>query len=160
MSTRSSSSASSATPSQGQLSDALYQSLETALTRQCARRYNVGIVLRCPKEATEDDPELKVRVECPGLTQMPVRLTVSHAGGNVYDVTCSVEEGDSHRFSYSLPGRTEAQVSCASHVGEDLATFLRGELERRLGRMLLRSSAASPRDDETEPREETGAPGD
>jgi hypothetical protein len=146
MSTRSSCNASfSPEPSRAHLSSVLYRSLETALTRQCARRYNVGIVLRCPKEASEDDPELKVRVECPGLTQMPVRITVSHAGGNVYDIICNVEEGDTHRFSYSLPGRTKTQRSCAPHLGEELATFLRGELERRLGRILLQSPAAPPR---------------
>lgn len=147
MSTRSSNSASfSSTSSPAQLSTILYRSLESALARQCVRRYNAEIELRCLREATEENPELKVRVSCPGLTQMPVRLTVSHAGGNVYDVVCSVAEGDTHRFSYSLPERTGApRLSSTPHLGEELATFLRGELERRLGRILLQRSAVPPR---------------
>lgn len=84
-------------------------------------------------------------VECPGLTQMPVRLTGAHPGGNVYDVVCRVEEGGSHRFSYSLPGRTGAQLSCMAHVSEEVATFLRAELEQRLGRILLQNSDGASR---------------
>lgn len=136
---------SSSDASLSEIASVLYRSLETALTRQCAQRYNTGIVLRCLAEASEDVPEMRIRVDCRGLTEMPVRLAVGHAGGNVYDVTCSVEGGDSHRFSYSVPGQSASRVACAPHLGEEIATFLRGELERRLGRILLQSPAAPPR---------------
>lgn len=86
-----------------------------------------------------------MHVECPGLTQMPARLTIAHAGGNVYDVGCTVDGGASHRFSYSLPGTAGSQLSCMAHVAEEVATFLREALERRLGRILLQRSDAPPR---------------
>lgn len=147
-------------PSVSQLAAGLVRELETALTQQCARGYDAGVSVHPLTGPSEEAPGATFRIDCRGLVQLPVRLRVSHAGGNVYDIVCSVEDGETHRFSYSLPGTGGPRRTGMPHLAEEIATFLRDELERHLGRMLLRSSAASPRDDETEPREETGAPGD
>jgi hypothetical protein len=76
---------------------------------------------------------------------MSVRVVVTHVGGNVYDVLCAVEDGGSRRFSYSRPGEGGTAVSYAPALGEKVATFLLGELEKRLGRMLLKGPARPPR---------------
>ena len=143
MSTRSSSKPPPSRLTHSQLSEALYRTLKVALDRQCATRYNVGIELRCLETSSEGEVEVKLCVECNGLTQMPVRLSGIHVGGNVYEIVCCVEGGASHRFSYSLPVPTGAQLSCMSHVSEEVAAFLREELERRLGRLLLQRSGSS-----------------
>lgn len=138
-------------PSLSQLASKLFRCLETALSRQCANRYNAGVSLRCLDEATEDDPSLKIRVECHGLAEMPAHLRLSHTGGNVYDIVCRVIDGDTHRFSYSLPGPHGPRKACMPHLAKELAIFLREELERYLGRVLLQSPEA-PTGDETPTR--------
>lgn len=147
MSTRSSRTPPSSKLTQSQLSAALYRHLETAFDRQCDARYDADVAL---DRVEASAGEVTMCVECKGLTHMPVHLTTAHAGGNVYDVTCSVDGGDSHRFSYSLPGAAGAQLSCMAHVSEEVATFLREELERWLGRVLLQRSSpprSAPRAD-------------
>lgn len=127
-----------------EFSDVLYQSLSKTLAKQCARRYDVTVTIPRQAAQSEDDSELRVEVQCAGLIQMPVRLTVRHAGGNIYDVRCTVEEGSSHRFSHSLPAETKSSLSYDPYLGQEIATFLREEMEKRLGRLLLQSPAAPP----------------
>ena len=121
----------------------LYRSLESALTKQCARRYDAGLRLRCGR-VSSDGTKMRIHLHCRGLAQMPVRVVVSHVGGNVYDVLCAVEDGSARRFSYSRPGEGGTSLSYAPALGEKVATFLLGELEKRLGRMLLKGPTRPP----------------
>lgn len=75
---------------------------------------------------------------------MPVRLSIRRAGGTIYNVRCTVDDEASHRFSYSLPDETDTTLSYDPYLGEEIATFLREELEKRLGRLLLQSPAGPP----------------
>ena len=126
------------------IAEVLYRSLEAALVRRCARDYDAGIVLR-RQHGNGEATKLKVQVYCRGLAQMPVRVVVTHVGGTVYDLLCAVEGGGTRRFSYSRPPDGATAVSVAPALGEKVAAFLLGELERRLGRMLLKGPARPPR---------------
>lgn len=126
------------------ITDVLYRSLESALVKQCARRYDAGVRLQ-RERVSSDGTKMRIRIHCRGLAQMPVRVVVTHVGGNVYDVLCAVEDGGSRRFSYSRPGEGGTELSYAPALGEKVATFLLGELEKRLGRMLLKGPVGPPR---------------
>jgi len=128
----------------------LYRPLETALTQQCAQRYNAGLVLQCLEmrqieESPNDVSLMRVQVHCRGLTQMQARLFVTCMDTGGHDVLCTVKDGRTHRFSYHLPGDTAPSERELGPLAQDLATFVRRELENRLGRMLLRSPARPPR---------------
>jgi hypothetical protein len=130
---------------------ALYRSLEAALTRQCAHEYDTGVTIQCRDEPTEEAPELSLRIDCPGLVQMPARYTVTHAGGNVYEVSCAVEddasdETFSRRFSYSVPiQETETEIVRLPTLGKKVATFFRHELEKHVGRHILQNPLSPSR---------------
>lgn len=119
-----------------QPTDILYRSLKTAITKECTGRHDTDVRLR--RQDDSDDSTLHVELDC-SLLQMSVRIHVTHTGGNVYDICCSVEDGPSSRFSYSLPtyegeGTVLSRAPC---LGEKLASFLLDELEQQLGRLLL-----------------------
>lgn len=126
------------------LAEVLRKSLETALAGQCAQRYDAEVSVQILDISSDETLKMRLQVQCRSLTKMPVKLTLKPAGGNIYDVLCTVEDGNSHRFSYSLPGPTETKLSHAPYLGQELATFLREELEKRLGRLLLQSPARRP----------------
>ena len=143
------SSSSSEAPS-GRVARLLFQTLVTELTQQFAERYDAGIVLQCPElrriEESPDDVSLMVvRLYSRGLTTMRARLLVTCMEKSGYDVLCTVEDGQTHRFSYHLPGPSTPTSRQLVPLAQDLATFLRRELENRLGRLLLRSPARPPR---------------
>jgi hypothetical protein len=143
------SSSSSEAPS-GRVARILYQTLVTELTQQFAKRYDAGVVLQCPElrhiEESPDDVSLMVvRLYSRGLTTMRARLLVTCMNRSGYDVLCTVENGQTHRFSYHLPGSETPAPRQLVPLAQDLATFLRRELENRLGRLLLRSPARPPR---------------
>lgn len=134
----------SSEPPSPRFSSVLYGSVDRALRRQCARRYNAGIILRQVRTTSNDESTVRLLVESRGLLQMRVRLRIRPAGGNICDVRCTVDDGASHRFSYSLPDETDSTLSYDPHLGKEIATFLREELEKRLGRLLLQSPAGPP----------------
>jgi hypothetical protein len=121
----------------------VYHGLETALTRQFARRYDTGLLLRLV-DRSEDGRTMSVRVDCRGLMRMSVEFAVTHAAGNMYDVLCTVENEAVRRFSYSRPRRAGPGLSDAPYLGREIATFLVDQFEKRLGRRLLRRPAAPP----------------
>jgi hypothetical protein len=131
-------------PAPDRLTDVLYRSLESALIKQCARRYDAGMGLRRDR-VSADGTKMRMHLRCRGLARMPVRVVVTHVGGNVYDVLCAVEDGGARRFSYSRPGEGGTRLSYAPALGEKVATFLLSELEKRLGRMLLKGPTRPPR---------------
>lgn len=127
-----------------EFSEVLYQSLQKELAKQCGRRYKATVTVHRQDTNSKDGSELRIQVQCEGLINMPVRLSVSHAGGNIYDVRCSVDDGASHRFSHSIPAETKSTLSYDPYLGSEIATFLREQLEKELGRRLLQSAAAPP----------------
>ena len=140
------------------IAEVLYRSLEAALIRRCARDYDAEIVL-LREGGGEDGTKLQMQVRCRGLTRMPVRVVVTHVGGTIYDVLSAVEKGGTRRFSYSRPPDGATAVLNAPALGEKVAAFLLGELERRLGRMLLKGPTRPPRPaSSTGPRDERIAP--
>lgn len=144
MSTSTCSSPSSCAPP-SRVAVALYRSLEAELIRQCAREYDTGVAIQCREEPPEEAPELSLRIDCPGLVQMLARCTVTHAGGNVYEVNCAVEDDASEeifsrRFSYSVPIRkAETELVRLPALGKKVATFFRRELEKHVGRHILQN---------------------
>lgn len=119
-----------------QPADILYRSLKTGITQECAGRHDADVRLR--RQDDSDASTLHVELDCSHL-QMSVRIHVTHTGGNVYDIVCSVEDGPSSRFSYSLP-TFQGEGTVLSHapcLGQKLATFLLDELEQQLGRLVL-----------------------
>ena len=84
-------------------------------------------------------------VQCRGLMEMSVEFEITHVGGNMYDVLCTVENEAARRFSYSRPRYTGAVLPRTSYLGREIATFLLDQLEKRLGRLLLRSPSVPPR---------------
>jgi hypothetical protein len=130
----------------------LYRALETALTKQFAQRYDAGVLLQCPElrrvEASPNDVSvLVVHLHCRGLTTMRARLLVTCLSSSDYDVLCTVADGNTHRFSYHLPGSSTPSPHQLVPLAQDVATFLRRELENRLGRLLLQSPARPPREE-------------
>lgn len=139
--------------SSGRVARTLYQSLVTELTQQFKRRYDAGIVLQCPElrcvEESPDDVSLMVvQIYSRGLTTMRARLLITCMDNSGYDVLCTVEDGRTHRFSYHLPGYEKPSSRQLVPLAQDLTTFLRRELENRLGRLLLQSPARPPRQEQ------------
>jgi len=130
----------------------LYRALETKLTQQFAQRYNAGLLLQCPElrrvdESPNDVSVLVVHLYCRGLTTMRARLLVTCMDSSGYDVLCTVKDGTAHRFSYHLPGHSPPSAHQLGPLAQDVAAFLRRELENRLGRLLLQSPARPPREE-------------
>ena len=123
--------------------DVVYHGLEAALTRQFARRYDTGLLLRLV-DRSEDGRTMTVRVDCRGLMRMSVEFAVSHVGGNMYDVLCTVENEATRRFSYSRPVHAGSGLAQAPYLGREIATFLLDQFEKRLGRRLLLRRSATP----------------
>lgn len=138
MSSRSASQGTSIPSSVRRIPDVVYRSLETSLTLQGRRRHGVDAALERVDPASTDQP-MQIRVGDEDQLQMAARIRVSHVGNNVYDVRCTVEEGPSRRFTYSLPERAGTVLSRAPCLGRKLGTFLLDELEREIGRRHLRS---------------------
>lgn len=125
-----STSSSPSIPSPLRVATALYRSLEAQLTQQCAREYDAGVVVQCITEPTKENPELRFWIDCPKLTQVPVRCTVIHVGGPLYEVDCAIEGGSSQRFSESVPAQPQTEPVRIPALGKNIATFFRHELEK------------------------------
>ena len=136
--------------SSDRLAAALYRVIEGTMIRECAERYDASLLLRyldllTVTTAPTDTSVLRLRVDCRGLTTMTARMTVTRRPGGTFDVLCTVPDGNTHPFSYHCPGRTDTTEPPGTLVlGRDIATFLRTELENRLGRLLLQSPARPP----------------
>lgn len=124
------------------VANVIYRSLESAVTEQCNRHHDVDVTVD-RLEQTEADQPLRIRLAYPGHGQMTARIIIRHAGGNVYDVHCEVEEDASRRFTYSRPRRSGTTLSRAPDLGRKLGTFLVDKLEQHLGRRLMSTGEQS-----------------
>lgn len=124
--------------------EVVHRSLETALTRQCAQRYDAHVVLRRLSEPSDNPSEMPLRLDCQGLSQLSARIVATHVGDHIYDVRCVLNDKASRRFSYGLSRKSGRGLSPAPELGRKLASFLLDELEKRLGRHLLQRSVCFP----------------
>lgn len=125
-----------ASSSSRRIADVVYRSLKTAIKQQCTRRHAEGVKLR-RLNRTSANRLMRLQLGCRDLVQMAVRVTVTHAGDNVYDIVCKIEDGPSRRISFGLPAGAGTALSRAPCLGQKLGHFLLGELEQRLGRRSL-----------------------
>jgi hypothetical protein len=141
-------SSSSSNASSYRLAAALYRVVESAMSTEFEEQYDAHLLFHRlvleEEQGALNKSTMRLRIDCRGLTEMPAQITVTETGDTAYDVLCTVQNGSSHRFSYCLPSEATSSVSCAPYLGRDLASFLRTELENRLGRLLLRSAARPP----------------
>lgn len=124
------------------VANVIYRSLESAVTEQCSRHHDADVTVNRLERTAEDQP-LRIRIVCPEQGQMTARIIIRHAGGNVYDVHCEVEEDASRRFTYSQPRRSGTALSRAPYLGRKLGTFLVNKLEQHLGRRLMSTGEQS-----------------
>lgn len=131
------------------VANTLFSAIKSGLTQQCLDRYDAAVEVRRLRveQAASRQSLMMVQVVCRGLTQLNGRLHVTCQRGGAYDVLCAVSDGATHRFTYHLPDREPPSRRQLVPLAEDIATFLRGELERRLGQLLLQSPAGPPRSD-------------
>ena len=99
------------------IAEVLYRSLESALVRRGARDDDAGLVLR-RDPGRGKGANLQMQLHCRGLYHVPVRVAVTYVGGTIFD------------------GATA--LSYAPVLGEKVAAFLLGEVEKRLGQMLIK----------------------
>lgn len=132
-------------PSSQQLAGRLYRSLETSLTRVCARRYKTGVLLRCtefqkgpatPDTGVEESSEMHIRIEYRDLVQMKVHLRVTALGENRYEIQCGIAEGHSCQFVHRWPEDVDTVLSWTSSLGQSLTAFLLKEVDARIGRFI------------------------
>jgi hypothetical protein len=112
------------------------RSVESALAVLCRRRYDAEVTVKRLDRTATDQP-IRLRLECADQIEMDTQIRVSHVGGNVYDVRCTVPDGSSRRCTYSVPG-SGTTLSPAPELGRTLGTFLLDELERQIGSRHLR----------------------
>jgi hypothetical protein len=112
------------------------------MKQQCARRYDEAVTLHRLDRAAASEL-MRLRIECRDVVRVHVSVTASHVGGNVYDITCEVEDGPSRQVTYALPAGAGTALSWAPGLGQKLGRFLLDELERHLGRLSLSGNEPS-----------------
>jgi hypothetical protein len=121
-----------------QITDVLTESLKQAFNEVCPKRYGAPLILR-----RIDDPDTPDRVsfglEGSDAITLQIHVTISHVGGNVYDIGTQVEEGPVRRFTYSEPDASGSSLSIAPYLGKKIAKHILDEVEQRLGKQILRA---------------------
>lgn len=119
----------------------LYRRLEAGLTKQCGRCYGLGVVFRCVELRSlfggfnTEASLMRIRIECADYVQMLIRLRVSKVGDGLFDIFCTVEDGDRDWASrHSLAPRPGRPSKWGSVLDSGLLVFLMDEVEDRLGR--------------------------
>jgi hypothetical protein len=121
------------------ITEVLSQSLEQAFDEVCPKRY--GAPLEFQRIDDPSDPQtVTFGIEGPGTIPLEIHVTVTHVGGNVYDIAAQVEgDGPVRRFTYSEPADSGSSLSIAPYLGKKIATHVLDEVEQRLGKKLLRT---------------------
>jgi hypothetical protein len=119
-----------------QITDVLTKSLQDAFEKECPERYGRPLSLQQAEPPSEDG--ISCRITGSEAVDLSIRVTVSHVGGNVYDIGTQVEDGPVRRFTYSEPGASGSSLSIAPYLGKKIARHLLDEVERHLGKQMLR----------------------
>ena len=121
-----------------QIADVLYQSLTEAFNEVCPERYGAPLTITRVDESP-NAPTVSFQVEGAEAVSLPIHVTVSHVGGNVYDITTQVEDGPERCFTYSEPDSSGSPLSIAPYLGKKIARHLLDEVEQQLGKTLLQN---------------------
>ena len=121
-----------------QIADVLGESLKTAFDEVCPERYGTILNIRRIDEPLNSSA-VSFEVVGAGQVSLQIDVTMSHVGGNVYDIITQVEDGPERCFTYSEPGASGSSLSIAPYLGRKIARHLLDEVEQQLGRALLRN---------------------
>lgn len=121
-----------------QITEVLSQSLKNAFDDVCPERYGAALTLE-RMESPSDPQQVSFRIHGPETLSLSIHTTVSHVGGNVYDITAQVEDGPAHCFTYSEPEGSGSSLSLAPYLGNNIANHLLDDVEQQLGKRLLRN---------------------
>lgn len=124
------------------ITDVLAESLKKAFDEVCPERYGGPLILE-RVAPTSDAPTVSFRLNGGIPRPLQLHVTVSHVGGNVYDIATQVEDGPLQRFTYSAPDSSGSSLSLAPHLGKKIARHLLNEVEQRLGKSILRNEMMS-----------------
>lgn len=116
------------------IAEVLAQSLPGALDTLSTQRYGGPL----PGQLPDASPPVGYRLTPPDLPPLEATFTIRHVGGNVYDVEARVDGRAVQSFCYCLPEPAPLLVPSSPRLARDVAAFLLDELERQLGRDLLR----------------------
>jgi len=119
------------------ITDVLSKSLEQAFDEVCPKRYGAPLKLRRLDDPS-DSQTVTFGINGPNSIALQIHVTVTHVGGNVYDIAAQVEEGSVRRFTYSEPASSGSSLSIAPYLGTKIARYVLDEVEQRLGKILLR----------------------
>ncbi len=121
-----------------QITEVLSKSLEKAFREVCPKRYGASLELR--RTETPSNPQsVFFRIDGPPSISLEIQVTITHVGGNVYDIATQVEDGRVRRFTYSEPASSGSSLSIAPYLGKKIANHILDEVEQRLGKELLRN---------------------
>lgn len=124
-----------------QITDVLARSLKTAFDEVCPERY--GRPLSIQRIDTDDEHTVVFHIHGPKAITIPVHVTVSHVGGNVYDIGTQVQDGPIQTFTYSEPDSSGSSLSLAPYLGKKIARHVLNEVEQSFGKILLRKQIKS-----------------
>jgi len=127
-------------PPSVRIADALAGSLPEVLDTLSAERYGGPL----PFRPVISSPPVRCRLAPPeDLPPLESTFTIRHGGGNVYEVEGRIDGRPARSFRYCLPDPAPLLVPAAPRLTREVATFMLDELERRLGRNLLRQALVS-----------------
>jgi hypothetical protein len=124
-----------------QITDVLAQSLQQAFDDVCPKRYGTQLVLTRADDAASPKT-VTFTIDGPDAITLAIHVKVTHVGGNVYDIVTQVEDGDPRRFTYSEPASSGSSLSIAPYLGKKIAKHVLNEVEKRLGKKILRNQMA------------------
>ena len=124
-----------------QITEVLSHSLKQAFDEVCPERYGEPLELHRIDTPTQD-PTVSFGLEGPNAITLRIDVTITHVGGNVYDITTQVEDGDARRFTYSEPAASGSSLSIAPYLGQKIARSVLDEVEQQLGKKLLQDRMA------------------
>lgn len=119
-----------------QITNVLTKSLQQAFDEVCPERYGSPLSLQ-QEESASSGQSVSFRITGSETVDLLIHATVSHVGGNVYDIGTQVEDGPVRHFTYSEPDTSGSSLSIAPYLGKKIARHLLDEIERHLGKQML-----------------------
>lgn len=141
-----------------QLLGELFESVKDVLPDETQRRYGLPMTLLHTEKVSKDDgsrsgsgprPQkaragivTSVHSRRVGVVSVPCRLIAGHVGGNVYEIQCSVDD-DANTWEYA-ESSSDSRARPLAVLAERIITFCLSTIEKRTGRILLKSCGAAP----------------